>query len=343
MSKLTDYYDYYRKTQLLRNIPRVWNYLKFRSLPRTAKIPISRHTPQIAGLVITKRCNLTCDFCCIGKELNKKGWREMEATLDKVKRIFANPLFANCIGVDLVGGEPMMVKELDSIISWLSKRGHYVNICTNGLYLTDDRITELERAGISRIRISIYDENQKFLENNLSRINKVFPVSTSIVLERKTVESEEEQDKFLEKASFIRDAGSRDLLFMIYRPMGINPNPDEIISENLPAYIKFKRKIENALPGFCEWAPANQSGEVKKRCPQIWQRIGVDMMGNMDICCGSEMKLRGPNSNLFETEDNPEALYNHPTLVNLREKLLDPKSEPPEMCKDCALLGEPGW
>ena len=62
MSKLTDYYDYYSKTHLLRNIPRVWNYLKFRSLPRKAKIPISRHTPQIAGFVITKRCNLTSDF-----------------------------------------------------------------------------------------------------------------------------------------------------------------------------------------------------------------------------------------------------------------------------------------
>ena len=64
--------------------------------------------------------------------------------------------------------------------------------------------------------ISVYDENQKFLENNLARINKVFPVHTSIVLERKTVENEQEQDTFLEKARFIRDVGSRDLLFMIY-------------------------------------------------------------------------------------------------------------------------------
>ncbi len=343
MSKLTDYYDLYRKTHLSRNIPRAWNYLKYRTLPRKAKMPISRYTPQIAGLVITKRCNLSCDFCCIGKELNPKGWRDMEATLDKVKRIFANPLFANCIGVDLVGGEPLIVKELDSIIAWLSKRGHYVNIVTNGLYLTNNRITELKHAGISRIRISLYDENQKFLENNLARINKVFPVHTSIVLERKAVENKNEQDKLLEKTRFIHDAGGVDLLFMIYRPMGISPNPKEIISETLPAYIEFKSRIEKELPGFCQWSPANQTEKVKKRCPQVWQRIATDMLGNMEICCGTEMRLGGPNSNLFETENHPEALFNHPTLVNLREELLDPKSEPPEMCKSCNLLGEPGW
>ena len=58
MPKLTNNYDMYLKTHLLRNIPRAWNYLKYRSLPRKAKIPISRYTPQIAGLIITKRCKI---------------------------------------------------------------------------------------------------------------------------------------------------------------------------------------------------------------------------------------------------------------------------------------------
>ena len=53
------------------------------------------------------------------------------------------------------------------------------------------------------------------------------------------------------------------------------------------------------------------------------------------------MTLRGPNSNLFDT--NPDILFNHPMLVNLRKQLLDPVSEPPNICKNCNLLGEPGW
>ena len=125
--------------------------------------------------------------------------------------------------------------------------------------------------------------------------------------------------------------------------MGINPKPEEIISDNLPAYIKFKRRMEEILPGFCLWPAANQTEKVKKRCPQVWQRISTDMLGNMDICCGSDLSLKGPNSNLFETEHDPDVLHNHPTLVNLRKQLLDSVTEKPNMCKDCSLLGEPGW
>ena len=327
-----------RKTPLLRNMPRIWNYIKYRSMPRKAEMSIKRYTPQIANLIVSKRCNLSCDFCCIGKELNPKGWRNLEATLEKIQQIFANPLFSNCLMVDLLGGEPLLVLELDRIVAWLSKRGHITNTSTNGLNLLQ-RITDLKRAGISRINISLYDENQSVLERDLTKINKIFPVHTSIVLERKVVENN--QDKLLEKARFMHDAGCLSLNVMIYRPMGINPKPEEIITDTLPAYIEFQQKMNEALPGFCQWPAAIQTGKLKKRCPQVWQRISTDMLGHMDICCGSEMTLRGPNSNLFDT--NPDILFNHPTLVNLRKQLLDPVSEPPNICKNCNLLGEPGW
>ena len=80
---------------------------------------------------------------------------------------------------------------------------------------------------------------------------------------------ENEQDKLLKKARFIRDAGCRSLNIMIYRPMGINPKPEEIISENLPSYIKFKRKMEEELPGFCNWPAAIQTENVKKKMSSI--------------------------------------------------------------------------
>ena len=319
-------------------MPRIWNYIKYRTLTRKSTMSIKRYTPQVASLILTKRCNLSCEFCSVGNMLNPKDWRDSEATLEKVKQIFTNPLFSNCLGVDLLGGEPLLVKELIPIVSWLSKRGLFINMNTNGLRLNKN-IDDLKHAGISRISISLYDENQSFLEDNLSKINKIFPVHTSIVLERKVVENN--QDKLLEKARFIHDAGCLNLNVMIYRPMGINPKPEEIITDTLPAYIEFQQKMNESLPGFCQWPAAIQTGKLKKRCPQVWQRISTDMLGHMDICCGSEMTLRGPNSNLFDT--NPDILFNHPTLVNLRKQLLDPVSEPPNICKNCNLLGEPGW
>ena len=192
MGKLSYYYEMYRKTQFLRNASRIWNYLKFRTLPRKSTMSVQRYTPQIASLIMTKRCNLSCSFCSVGNSLNPKDWRDSEATLEKVQRIFANPLFSNCLGVDLLGGEPMLCKDLIPIITWLSKRGHLINMNTNSLRL-DQHIFDLKKAGISRISISLYDENQSYLRENLSSINKIFPVHTSIVLERKAVESDQDR------------------------------------------------------------------------------------------------------------------------------------------------------
>ena len=149
MSKLSYYYQIYRKTNLLLNMPRIWNYIKYRSLPRKSMMSINRYTPQLASLILTKRCNLSCEFCSIGKKLNPKNWRDSEATLEKVQRIFTNPLFSNCLGVDLLGGEPLLVKDLHRIVSWFSKRGLFINLNTNGLSL-HKHITELKSDGISR-------------------------------------------------------------------------------------------------------------------------------------------------------------------------------------------------
>jgi hypothetical protein len=268
----------------------------------------------------------------------RENWREYEANLEKIKRIFINPLFKNCLLVDLQGGEPLLVEDLDRIVVYLTERGHITNVSTNGLLLAE-RISDLKRAGISRINLSLCDENRSIIERDLARVNQIFPVHTSFVLLRSSVERQ--QDKLLELARFVRDAGSLSLRLLIYQPRGINPKPEEIITDDNPAYLEFRSKIEERLPGFCLWPATLQTGLVKKQCPQLWQRISSDMLGNMEICCGTDATLQGANSNLFASE--PDSLFNHPTLIRMRQQLLDPGSEPPDICKSCSLLGNPGW
>jgi pyruvate-formate lyase-activating enzyme len=339
-SKVSYYYEMSGKLRPRHAAPKVWNYVKYRCLTRQAMTSIRRCTPQIAHLVVTKRCNLNCGYCVAGHFVNKQGmeWRESEATLGKVRRLFSNPLLENCLLVDLQGGEPLMVDELEAIVSYLVERGNIVNLSTNGLLLAD-RIAGLQRAGISRINVSLYDANRETMERDLSKINQVFPVHMSLVLLRSQVEKD--QDELLRAARFVRAAGCRSLRFWIYRPMGLDPRPDEIIDDALPAYLEFRRRIDDALPGYCLWPAAIQKGTFRKLCPQLWQRISCDVEGNMGICCGSDMMLQGPNSNLFGGE--PDLVFNHPTLVTMRRQLLEPGADPPDICKTCNLLGEPGW
>lgn len=329
-----------KEIHLLKATPKVWNYIKYRFLKRKALMSVRRYTPQIASLFLTMRCNLNCGYCNSAKIFRegKVNWRESEATLGKVKSIFANPLFANCIFVDLSGGEPLLVQDLDHIVAYLAKRGHTTNVITNGLLL-NERIVELKRAGVSRISISLYDENLSAMKNELEEINKVFPVHTSIVLLRSAIEKN--SDKILDMARFAYKSGCLSLRFFMYRPLGVDPDIKEIITDTYPAYIEFRHMMEDALPEFCVWPAVIKTKTVKKLCPQLWQRISCDMLGNMLICCGTDMMLQGKNSNLFHSE--PDILFNHSTLLDMRKQLLSPGCEPPDICKTCNLLGDPGW
>lgn len=340
MSHLSYYIEMLKRIRPLQAAPKVWNYIKYRSLPRKAVTSVRLYTPQIASLLLTIRCNLNCGYCNVAKirQEGNKDWRENEANLEKVKRIFTNPLFSNCLLVDLLGGEPLLIKDLAQIVAYLTERGHITNTSTNGLLLAD-RIADLKRAGISRINVSLYDENRSVIERDLAKINRIFPVHMSLVLLRSMIEKQPE--KLLEMARFVHDEGCLSLRFWMYRPMGVNPQPEEIIVDTHPTYLEFRRRMDDALPGFCIWPAAVNIKAVKKVCPQLWQRVGCDVLGNMGICCGTNSTLQGLNSNLFE--GSPDDVFNHPTLVDMREKLIDPELDPPDVCKTCNLLGEPGW
>ncbi|MEP6652175.1 MAG: radical SAM protein [Myxococcales bacterium] len=328
-----------RQIRPLGAAPKLWNFLKYRSLKRETRTSTRRYTPQIASVMLTKRCNLACDYCSAGNLINQPGaaWRANEATLERIQQIFSNPLFGNCLLVDLLGGEPLLVKELEPIVSYLAHRGHIVNMATNGVSLLS-RIAGLKRAGISRINVSLYAETWKVLERDLPAINREFPVHTSIVLLRSTLEGD--TSALLDMARSARDSGCRSLRFYVYRPIGTRPKPEEIVHDDLPTYVAFRGRLDDALPGFCLW-PAASRLPTEKRCPQLWQRISCDVSGAMGICCGTDKYLEGPHSNLFAGA--PDDVFNHPTLVAMREQLLDPNQEPPDICKTCNLLGEPGW
>jgi Radical SAM superfamily len=339
-SKLSYYYEMGHRVHLLRAAPKVWNYIKYRCLPKDARTSIRRYTPQIASVMLTKRCNLACAYCSAGNLINRPGgaWRRDEGTLQTIARIFDNPLFAGCLLVDLLGGEPLLVADLEAIVDYLVKRGHIVNMATNGLLLAE-RIAGLKRAGIARINVSLYPETRAALARDLPGINRVFPVHASVVLLRSEIEAG--GGALLDTATFARDAGCRSLRFYGYRPVGVDPRPEEILDDSLPAYADFRSRMDQAFPGFVLWPAIIRKGRVEKRCPQLWQRISCDVSGTMGICCGTDRGLQGPNGSLFHGD--PDAVFNHPTLVAMRERLLDAGGEPPDLCKTCNLLGEPGW
>ena len=334
------YLEMMGRVRWLNVAPKALNYFSYKLRKKSKILDISKYTPQIASLIITKRCNMTCSFCSAGTIMNdaKGAWKENELTLEKVKEIFSNKLFKNSLLVDLLGGEPLLVRELDDIVAYLSEQGYLTNTSTNGVLLRR-RIGNLKRAGITRINVSYYHENKQLLEKDLPEVNKIFPVHMSFVL--MATELRNNAKEIYNVVDFAKRSGCKSLRFFLYRPMGLDPNANDVFYAGDKDYEEFKSEIEKRYPNFVLWPSLEEIDPNNKRCAQLWQRVGCTATGEMLICCGVEDFLQGSDANLFKS--SPQKVINHPTLVELRDGLLDPQLPPPDMCKSCNLLNESGW
>jgi hypothetical protein len=105
--------------------------------------------PIAAHLIPTRRCNLACTYC---NEF--EGHSAPVPTFDLLRRV---ELLAD-LGTGIVSfsvGEPLLHPDLDLIIRRIRARGMIATLITNGYLLTRKRITELNRAGLDHLQISI--------------------------------------------------------------------------------------------------------------------------------------------------------------------------------------------
>ncbi len=322
----------------VKSLPYLSNYVKYKLSKKEAIINVRKYLPQIAHFLIIKKCNLACDFCSSAQALydgRGQNWKDTKADMSKIKRILDHELFSRVLAVDLVGGEPLLVKDLPRIVSYISSSGRLTNMATNAIILKR-KIQELVDSGISSINVSIYDENLSVLHRDLESINRVFPVNASFILFGTKLK--EAKSEILELVRFTHNAGCKSLRLFIYRPSDFNPNMSDVIYEGNSYYADLKNSVEDQFPNFCLWPELNNQDTIReKTCAQLWQRLQVDMEGNLQVCCGSEETY----ANIFENDSAD--IYNHPLLIDMRHKLLDNNADPPSICQSCNLLSEPSY
>ena len=318
---------------------KIANYLRYKFSRPLPVIPCVKYTPQIVHVMMTNRCNLRCNYCNASKSLEYAATAStQEMSLERIREAFRTPFLKNALLVDLLGGEPLLVPEIEDIVGFLKTSGHLTNMSTNGLLLPQ-HIEGLKNKGITRINVSIYPTNLALLKKTLADINKVFPVHTSYVLTRTQLESRPEE--ILDIVAFAQESRSKSLRFWMYRPMGINADLREIVTEDLSAYRAFHRNASARFKKFIFWPKGISTGPRRKRCRQLWQHVGIDPSGNIGICCGIDNYLPSNEANLFTTA--ADVIFNHPRTIDLRIKLLDPLADVPEECRHCNLLEDPGW
>jgi len=110
--------------------------------------------PHVVAWNLTRRCNLKCSHCYIsaGPGLGADG----ELSTDECQRITDEILAINPAPMMILsGGEPLLRDDLAEIAGHAAKGGATVVVGTNGTLLTEARIDELMKAGVTGVAVSV--------------------------------------------------------------------------------------------------------------------------------------------------------------------------------------------
>jgi len=106
-------------------------------------------------LELTTSCNLDCIYCYnVWKE--NEHYSHKNPSLEEVKKIFRNFREDSIIiGVTLAGGEPLLNDEIFDIASYLQSLNIKLNITTNGILLTQEKVLRLINCGVRNFEVSM--------------------------------------------------------------------------------------------------------------------------------------------------------------------------------------------
>lgn len=109
--------------------------------------------PRVIQFGITNRCNLACSFC--SRDLDAASeWTE-DSAFDILAALAADGVLEVAFG----GGEPFTFRGFTSLVHRLHEATPLaINITTNGLALTEERLAEIQ-AAVGQLRLSLYDDN----------------------------------------------------------------------------------------------------------------------------------------------------------------------------------------
>jgi pyrroloquinoline quinone biosynthesis protein E len=106
---------------------------------------------------ITHRCPLHCPYCSNPLDLQRA---QAELSTDEWKRVFTEARALGVLQLGLSGGEPLLRKDLESLVVHARQTGLYTTLVTSGLGLTRERALRLRDAGIDHVQISFQDSDR---------------------------------------------------------------------------------------------------------------------------------------------------------------------------------------
>lgn len=104
-------------------------------------------------LYLTDRCNLSCSHCWISPAFSQL--QQNGIPLDPLKKTISDAGALGLNSVKLTGGEPLLYRQLDELLTFLKSKELTIYIETNGTLIDKKMIKSFQAAGVEQISVSL--------------------------------------------------------------------------------------------------------------------------------------------------------------------------------------------
>ncbi len=231
---------------------------------------------------LTYRCPLQCPYCSNPLDIARF---ERELDTDEWIRVLRESRAMGAMQLGLSGGEPLIRRDLETIIAEARDLGYYSNLITSGVGMDSDRVARFKEAGLDHIQISFQasdEELNDYLGGTQSFQHKLdmaravksqgYPMVLNIVIHRHNIDQIEDilrmtidlQADYVELAS-TQYYGWSKLNVDTLLPTRAQLEAAEAVAHRYQERMKDRMKIIYVVPDYYETRP--------KACMNGWGSI----------------------------------------------------------------------
>ncbi|WP_375263438.1 pyrroloquinoline quinone biosynthesis protein PqqE [Palleronia sp.] len=246
----------------------------------------SKISPPIAMLAeLTHRCPLSCPYCSNPIDL---ALQAKELSTAEWEKVFVQAAKLGVLQLHLSGGEPASRRDLTQLTAAACAAGLYTNLITSGIGLTEQRLHELDEAGLDHIQLSLQGTDAEMADRiggyrgGFDRkmqvaewIRKIgFPMTVNVVLHRRNLHQLPRAIKLAE------ELGARRVEIATVQFHGWALKNREAMMPTLEQAREADRIVAAArteLTGrmVIDYVPADYHSSYPKRCMGGWGSTGL--------------------------------------------------------------------
>lgn len=289
-----------------------------------ARLDVVGRFPPHLDIELSDACNLRCVMCIQGIEDGVKGAGSMDTTL--AKRLIDQGAGQGLRSIKLNWrGEPALHRDLVEIIRHAKARGILdVQMNTNGIPFTEERIREVILAGLDRAIISMDGATKETYER--IRVRASFEKLRENVLAFRR----------------IRDELGRTRPFIRIQMVRMKDNAHEVqrFLEMWTPLVDDVRISDVSNRGQGDVSVGDQVAVARARCPQPWQRMIVSRDGRVLPCC-SDWHLEWVIGDA--TQESLADIWRGERMTRLRQLLRERRLDEFAPCAQCFVKESYVW